>query len=136
MLGESYSDYLFEEGEEEEEGKEREKRTLKKLDTDVILRSSLAYTLTITVISAAPISLDVLPALTSRLLPTVKAISHLADIRVDVQLKPHSLISFDPITNPDNPDKFIITKEQQSIFINGEWNIHNTISQHPQVRNI
>ena len=70
MLGESYSDYLFEE-EEEEEGREREKRTLKKLDTDVILRSSLAYTLTITVISATPISLDVLPALNSRLLPTV-----------------------------------------------------------------
>lgn len=135
MLGESYAEYIFDEfGEEEEGGEEGKRRTLPKLDTDILLRSSLGYTLTITVISSSPIPINVLPALKKHLLPTVQAISHLADIKVDVQLKPYSSLSFEPERDPDDPGKFIITKEQQSIFVNGEWNIHNTISQHPQVQ--
>ena len=107
---------------------------LPKLDTDTILRSSLAYTLTISIISITPLNIDVLPALKARLLPTIKAISHLARMKVDVQLKPHSSPSFQPLPNPDNPEEFLLSKEQQAIFVNGEWNIHNTISRHPQIQ--
>ena len=59
-------------------------------------------------------TIDILPALNTRLLPTVQAISHLADIKVDVQLKPHSFVSFPPLhPTPDPPGLLIVTRSSR-----------------------